>query len=208
MSLKIRGSLISLSVSITSGVLQMWFSDVLWIGVGLGLVVFVVLFPWKQIIKPKDYLNILVKNMDYSHIGRQDGLATEPYVRPIIEFENKTDFNMHILSLQGTVDFGILNSISLQHELISVKTLSMKPHKLKRDIFQVAVTPYTAEKIMKAYEGSELHWVFHLGVRLSIGYSILHRTVYFETDLAPYKGIPKILNLDLLEELGELKSGV
>ena len=200
-----RGSLVSLSISITSGVLQMWFSDILWIGVGLGLVGFIVFFPWKQIRKPKDYLNILVKNMDYSHIGTQERLAIEPYVRPIIEFENKTDFNMHILSLQGTIDFGILNSIGLQHELISVKTLSMKPHKLKRGIFQVAVTPDTAEKIMKACEGSELHWVFHLGVRLSIGYSILRRTVYFETDLEPYKGRPTILDLDLLEKLGEFK---
>jgi len=201
-----RGSLVSLSISITSGVLQIWFSDILWIGVGLGLVGFIVFFPWKQIRKPKDYLNILVKNMDYSHIGTQERLAIEPYVRPIIEFENKTDFNIHILSLQGTVNFGILNLIGLQHELISVKILSMKSHKPKCGIFQVAVTPYTAEKIMKACcEGSELHWVFHLGVRLSIGYSILRRTIYFETDLAPYKGIPKILDLDLLEELGEFK---
>ena len=200
-----KGSLIGLGITLTSGVLQMWFSNVCWIGVGLGLIIFVVFFPWKQIRNPKDYLKILVENIDYSHIGAQGTVATEPYIRPIIKFENKTDFNIHILSLQGPIGLGILELSDLQHELISVKTLSVKPHKLERGIFQAAVTPHTAERIMQARGKTELHWVFHLGVRLSIGHLFLRRTIYFEIDLAPYKGIPKILDLDLLEELGEFK---
>jgi hypothetical protein len=199
-----KGSLVSLSISIISGVLQM-FSSVLWVGVGLGLIGFIVFFPRRQIINPKRYLNMSVSNIDYSHIKGTE-LATEPYIRPIINFENRADFRMYFTGIQGTAELGELQPINLQHELISIRPLTVKPHNSRDGIFHIAITQDIAKRIVNYADcPAEIVWKFRLGVHMSIGLAIFRRSIYFEIVLDPYKHQPTILDLDLLEKLGEYK---
>lgn len=178
----------------------MYFGNLLWIDVGLGLLGTVVFFPWKQIINPRHYLSMSVSNIDYSHVKD----VVESYIRPLIIFSSKADFRMYFSAIQGTAEFGKLDSVSLNHELISIRPLTVNPHSSGEALFQVPITQQVANMIVNyADKSSDILWQFNLGIHVGIGLGILRRRVYFETQLPPYKQKPKLMDLALLKHLGE-----